>query len=135
MIEIGRLVVKISGRDAGGKAVIIDVIDDNYVLIDGQVRRRKCNIKHIEPLELVVKISKGAGHDSVVSELKKLGIEVKEKKGKKEKTVKPKKLRGKRKKAIEKKAKSEKPKKKEVVKKEIEEKVEKKEVKKVGEKK
>jgi len=93
MIEIGRLVVKIAGRDAGGKAIIVDVIDDNFVLIDGQARRRKCNIKHIEALDQVVKIKKGADHDSVISELKKLGIEVKEIKPKGEKPAKPKKQR------------------------------------------
>ena len=92
MIEIGRVVVKIAGRDAGGKAIIVNIIDDNFVLIDGQVRRKKCNIKHIEALDQVVKIKKGADHDSVISELKKLGIEVKEKKSK-EKTIRPRRQR------------------------------------------
>ena len=50
MFEIGRLCVKIAGRDAGLKCLVVEVIDDNYVLIDGQTRRRKCNIKHLEPV-------------------------------------------------------------------------------------
>jgi ribosomal protein L14E/L6E/L27E len=41
MIEIGRLVVKLAGRDAGLKGVIIEILANNYVLIDVQVRRRK----------------------------------------------------------------------------------------------
>ncbi len=122
MIEIGRLVVKIAGRDAGLKGIIIDILDDNYVLIDGQVRRRKCNIKHIEPLEQVVKISKGASHEEVVTEFKKLGIEIKETKPKKEKPPKPVKQRKKKEKVKE-----EKPEKETKVKKEVKEKVEKKE--------
>ncbi len=79
MFEIGRLCLKIAGRDAGLKCVVIDKLDDNYVLIDGQTRRRKCNIKHLEPLDKVLKVKKGLGHDDVLKELKKQGIEVKEK--------------------------------------------------------
>jgi large subunit ribosomal protein L14e len=92
MMEIGRLCVKIAGRDAGRKCVIIDVIDDNFVLIDGDVRRRKCNIKHLEPLNQTIEIGKGASHEAVTSEFKKLGLNVWETKAK-PKTVKPKKVR------------------------------------------
>ena len=96
MIEVGRLIVKLAGRDAGLKGVIVDILDEKFILIDGQVRRRKCNILHIEPLDDVVKIKKGASHDEVVKSLKEKGIEVKEKKAEKkdsEKTERPKKQR------------------------------------------
>ena len=82
MIEIGRLILKTAGRDAGKYGLIIDVIDDNFVMIDGQVRRRKVNIKHIEPLLPVLKISKNAPHEKVIEILSKEGIEVVEKKPK-----------------------------------------------------
>ena len=89
MFEIGRLCVKIAGRDAGLKCVVVDVVDDSYVMIDGQTRRRKCNVKHLEPLDKVLKIKKGISHDDVLKELKKEGIEVKErqKRSKKAKTT------------------------------------------------
>ena len=58
MYEIGRICVKIAGRDAGKKAIIIDKIDENYVLIDGNVRRKKCNIRHLEPTKEVIKVKK-----------------------------------------------------------------------------
>lgn len=74
MIEIGRICIKTAGRDAGKKAVIIDILDDKFVLIDGETRRRKCNILHIEPLSNVIKISKGASHEEVAMALKELGI-------------------------------------------------------------
>lgn len=89
MIEIGRLVVKIAGRDAGKKAVIIDILDDNYVLLDGETRRRKCNILHIEPLSQKIDIKKNAPHDEVSKALKELGIEARQTKPK-PKTQKPK---------------------------------------------
>jgi len=65
MFEIGRICVKIAGRDAGQTAIVIDVIDDNYVLIDGNVRRKKCNIKHLEPLKDKIKIKKAASTSDV----------------------------------------------------------------------
>ena len=92
MIEIGRICVKIAGRDAGKKCVIIDILDDKYVLIDGETRRRKCNVLHIEPLNQVVKIEKNAGHEAVAKALDKLGIKARATKPK-PKTQKPTKKR------------------------------------------
>ncbi len=83
MIEIGRVCVKLAGRDAGKKCVIIDNTDNNFVLIDGETRRRKCNVSHLEPLNKTVKISKNASHSDVVKVFKDMGIELKEKKPKK----------------------------------------------------
>ena len=91
-IEIGRVVVKIAGRDAGKKAVIVDILNDKYVLIDGDTRRRKCNILHIEPLNHVVKIENNANHEHVSKVLKELGLEARVTKPK-PKTQKPKKKR------------------------------------------
>ncbi|OGI11956.1 50S ribosomal protein L14e [Candidatus Micrarchaeota archaeon RBG_16_36_9] len=56
MLEPGRVVLKIAGREAGKYAVIVDTVKDNFVLITGPksitgVKRRKCNIDHIEPTE------------------------------------------------------------------------------------
>jgi len=93
MFEVGRVVVKIAGRDAGLKGVIVDVLDNTYVLIDGQVRRRKCNVLHIEPLDKVLKIAKNASHEDVAKVLKSEGIEVVEKKKKGPKSERPMKAR------------------------------------------
>ena len=109
VMEIGRLAIKTAGREAGKKCVIVDVIDNNYVLIDGDVRRKRCNITHLEPLGETIKIEKNASHDVIVSEFKKLGTEIKERTAK-EKKDKPKKIRAKKTPAKEKK--EEKPKKK-----------------------
>jgi len=65
MIEIGRICVKTAGRDAGLKCVIVDVLDNKFVLIDGETRRRKCNILHLELLKDTVKIKKNISHESV----------------------------------------------------------------------
>ena len=83
IFEIGRLCVKIAGRDAGKKCVIVDVLDDSYVLIDGETRRRKCNIAHLEPLKKVIEINKGASTPEVATLLESEGVVVREKKSKK----------------------------------------------------
>ncbi len=96
MIELGRLCLKIAGRDAGKHCIVVDLLDNNLVLIDGETRRKKCNIKHLEPLDKTIKIKKNASHDEIKSEFKKLKLKVLETKPK-PKTEKPKKQRGKKK--------------------------------------
>jgi large subunit ribosomal protein L14e len=91
MFEIGRLCVKIAGRDAGKKCLVIDTESEQLVMIDGQTRRRKCNIAHLEPTDKVLKIKKNASNKDVCAALKDEGIECKEKvTEKKQKVVKPK---------------------------------------------
>lgn len=92
LFEIGSLAVKIAGRDAGKTCVIIDKLDELFVLIDGQTRRRKCNIKHLEPLAQTLKIKKNASHEEIKAEFKKLGLEVLDTKPK-EKKERPRKKR------------------------------------------
>ena len=69
-IEVGRVCVKLNGREAGRKCVIVDVIDKNFVLITGPkklsgVRRRRTNVKHVEPTSETIEIKKGAADEDV----------------------------------------------------------------------
>ncbi len=50
LVEEGRVCIKKYGRDAGKKAVIVKVIDDNFVSIVTELRPkpRKCNVNHLE---------------------------------------------------------------------------------------
>lgn len=73
-IEIGRICVKLAGREAGRKCVIVDIIDENFVLITGPkqltgVKRRRVNIKHVEPLNIVININRGASDEEVIKAL------------------------------------------------------------------
>lgn len=89
MITVGRLCIKTAGRDAGKKCVVIDQLDKSFVLIDGETRRRKCNISHLEPLPQTVDILPGASHDVVSTVFKSLGIELATKKSKEKEAAKP----------------------------------------------
>jgi|SRR3989344_7090768 len=74
-MKTGQLCVKIAGRDAGRECIIVEVLDDNFVLIDGNTRRRKCNIDHLEPIG-ELKIKSKAGHEEVIEAMKKHGIKI-----------------------------------------------------------
>jgi Ribosomal protein L14E/L6E/L27E len=56
-IEVGRVCVKIAGREAGEKCVIVEVIDDKFVEVVGtDIKNRRCNIKHLEPVDQTIEI-------------------------------------------------------------------------------
>lgn len=71
VIEVGRVAKKLSGREAGRYCVVIDEgKEEGYVEVTGprditDVRRRKCNILHLEPTKDKLDIKSGAS-DSVV---------------------------------------------------------------------
>ena len=117
MMEIGRICIKIAGRDAGGECVIVDILDDKYVLIDGNVRRRRCNIIHLEPSSKKIEIKKNATHEEVKKEFSKLNLPVWDTK-KKEKEERPMKSRKKREATDQEEVKKEEKKEKKVRKKE-----------------
>ncbi len=77
-IEVGRICVKIRGREAGRRCVIVDVIDKNFVLVTGPknvngVRRRRANISHLKPTDDALKISRGASDEEVYKALVEAG--------------------------------------------------------------
>jgi large subunit ribosomal protein L14e len=68
-IEVGRICVKIAGREAGEKCVIVEIIDDKFVEVVGTtMKNRKCNIKHLEPVEQTIEI-KSDDIESIKKEL------------------------------------------------------------------
>ena len=80
VIEVGRICVKTYCREAGRKCVIVDIIDENFVLITGPksltgVRRRRANIDHIEPLDKKIEIEKGASDEKVLEAIRAAGLE------------------------------------------------------------
>lgn len=104
MFTVGRVCLKKAGRDAGRYCVVIEELENDYVTIDGQTRRRKCNIQHLEPTKKTANISEKADSEKVNSELEKLGVKVKEKQQAKQPTTRPKKEKIQKKKKDTKKA-------------------------------
>jgi len=76
IFTVGRLCVKIAGRDAGRRCVIVDTLDAHYVVVDGDVRRKKVNINHLEPLAEEVELKAGARHEDVQALFAQRGLAV-----------------------------------------------------------
>lgn len=73
-IEVGKICVKISGREAGKKCIIVDVIDKNFLLVTGPrqvngVKRRRVNVNHVEPTEKKVNIRRGESDEEIMKAL------------------------------------------------------------------
>lgn len=78
-IEVGRICVKIKGRETGRRCVVLDIIDRNFVLVTGPknvtgVRRRRVNISHLKPTEKIIKIRRSAPDEEVYKALVEAGI-------------------------------------------------------------
>lgn len=73
-IEVGRICVKIAGREAGRKCVIVDIVDKNFVLVTGPrkvsgVKRRRVNANHLEPIPTKIDLKRGATDEEVTETL------------------------------------------------------------------
>jgi len=75
-MKIGQVCVKIAGRESGKIVVVVDNVDDNFVIIDGNVKKRKCNINHLMPLKQVLDIKKSASTSDVHKQMAANKIEV-----------------------------------------------------------
>ena len=87
----GRVCIKTAGKDAGKTIVIIEKIDNTYVLIDGNIKRKKCNIKHLHPKEKTLDIKKSASTKEIHKAMTTAKLEVIPKKEKPQKDAKPRK--------------------------------------------
>jgi len=79
MIEIGRVCTKIQGRESGRKCVVVDQLEKNFVLVTGPekisgVKRRRCNVSHLEPHDQKIKIRKRADDEEVIKVLEESGL-------------------------------------------------------------
>lgn len=89
MLDVGRVCIKLAGREARRVCCVVEKVDNKYVIIEGDVKKRKCNISHLEPLDKVLDVSKG----NVKDLLKKEGYELTKKGEKREGKERPKKIK------------------------------------------
>jgi large subunit ribosomal protein L14e len=73
-IEVGRVCVKVAGRESGRKCVIVDVMDKSFVVVTGPkqvtgIKRRRVNINHVAPTQDTVQIKRGASDEEVTQVL------------------------------------------------------------------
>lgn len=70
-MDIGRICLKLKGREAAKRCVVVDVIDRNYVMVTGPfeltgVKRRRVNMSHLKPLDEVIEISRNASDQEII---------------------------------------------------------------------
>ncbi len=78
-LTVGRICMKIAGREAGKNCVVLANPKDNFVEVTGPkiltgVKRRRCNIDHLEPTEHQIKIQEGATDQAVIQTMDKEGL-------------------------------------------------------------
>lgn len=83
LFNVGRVCMKKAGRESGKQCVVVDVVDKNFVLVTGPldvtgVKRRRVNVDHLEPTNVVLDVRKGASDDAVKKALAKVDMAEKE---------------------------------------------------------
>jgi large subunit ribosomal protein L14e len=78
-LEVGRVCMKIAGREAGKYCIVLKKESDAFVIVTGPriltgVKRRRCNIEHLEPLPHIVEIKEGASDEEVLAAYEKAGL-------------------------------------------------------------
>jgi large subunit ribosomal protein L14e len=71
-MDVGRICVKLKGREEGSRCVIVDLVDRNYVIVTGPpevtgVRRRRVNMSHLQPLDEIIEISRNASDEEIAA--------------------------------------------------------------------
>src|SRR3989344_1270142 len=78
-LEIGRVCMKIAGREAGKYCTVVKKVNAAFVLVSGPrlltgIKRRKANIAHIEPLPYLIDIKEDATDEEVIDAFEKAGL-------------------------------------------------------------
>jgi len=79
-MEVGRVCTKLLGREADKNCVIIEIVNKNFVVVSGPkeltgVKRRRCNLKHLEPWDVKINVEKGASDDTLKEAIQKAKVE------------------------------------------------------------
>lgn len=74
--QIGQVCEKLSGKERGSICVVISIEGNNLVTIDGNVRRRKCNVQHLKPLNKILSIKANEKTDKIKELMKQEGFDI-----------------------------------------------------------
>lgn len=78
-LEVGRVCIKTAGREAGKYCVVLKKMDNTFFLVTGPkeltgVKRRRCNIEHLEPTPFTLKINAEASESVVIKAYEEIGL-------------------------------------------------------------
>ena len=78
-IEVGNVCMKIVGREAGCYCVVIGKEKQSFALVTGPklltgVKRRRCNIFHLQPTEYKLNVKEDASDEDVINAYEAAGL-------------------------------------------------------------
>lgn len=78
-IAVGTVCMKVAGRESGAICCVVKPADKTFVMITGPklmtgVKRRKCNIDHLEPVGIFMEIKDDASDEEVIEAYKKSNV-------------------------------------------------------------
>lgn len=78
-INIGAVCMKIVGREGGGICTVVKKVDKTFVIVTGPklvtgIKRRKCNVLHLEPVGISLDVKEDAKDEEVIEAYKKSGV-------------------------------------------------------------
>ncbi len=78
-IEVGRVCMKVVGREAGKYCVAVKPVNKSFVEITGpkiltEVKRRRVNIAHLEPTQYSLEIKEGATDEEIIAAFEKANL-------------------------------------------------------------
>ncbi len=75
-LDVGTVCMKVAGREAGAICCVVKPVDKTFVMITGPklvtgIKRRKCNIEHLEPTGIKLEVGADANDDDIIEAYKK----------------------------------------------------------------
>lgn len=81
-MNVGTVCMKVNGRESGAICCVVKPVDKTFVMVTGPklvtgIKRRRCNIGHLEPVGMFVDIKEDASDEEIMEAYKKAGITTK----------------------------------------------------------
>lgn len=78
-LNTGTVCMKVAGRESGAICCVVKPVDKTFVMITGprlvtQVKRRRCNIEHLEPTGIKLDIKEDATDEEIIEAYKKANV-------------------------------------------------------------
>ncbi len=79
MIEVGRVCLKNTGREAGKYCVVLKKVNESFVSVTGPrlltgIKRRRCNVDHLNSTDYKVEIKEDSTDEEVIAAMEKQSL-------------------------------------------------------------
>lgn len=78
-LDVGTVCMKVAGREGGSVCCVVKPVDKTFVMITGPkpvtgIKRRRCNIEHLEPVGIKMDIKEDATDEEIIEAYKKSNV-------------------------------------------------------------